>query len=105
MKYDITPAFNKDYKRLPHEHRRLFRKAVFEQFLPALDAGALAGAVPWPSRLRIHQLHTPLRQTVYSLTWNFASPDGRATFRLESTPDGPLLIWRRIGDHSIYTNP
>jgi hypothetical protein len=42
----------------------------------------------------------------YSLTWNFASPDGRATFHLDKMDGGePLLAWRRIGDHAIYKNP
>ena len=35
-----------------------------------------------------------------------ASPDAGATFHLEHTADGePLLVWRRIGDHSIYQRP
>jgi hypothetical protein len=36
------------------------------------------------------------------LTWNFASPDGHATFHLDKTDDGePVLVWHRIGDHAI----
>ncbi|MGH3908445.1 MAG: hypothetical protein ACRDTE_30300 [Pseudonocardiaceae bacterium] len=54
-------------------------------------------------RLRIHRL---TGSGIYSVTWNFSSPDGRATFHLESAEgDEPLLVWRRIGDHSIYQRP
>jgi len=43
---------------------------------------------------------------IYSLTWNFGSPDGRATFRLGKTADGePILVWRRTGDHEICRRP
>jgi len=34
----------------------------------------LSGAPPWPKRLRIHRLSNT---EIYSLTWNFASPDAR----------------------------
>ena len=54
-------------------------------------------------RLRIHRISNT---EIYSLTWNLASPDGRATFYLDKMDDGePLLVWRRIGDHTIYKNP
>lgn len=53
--------------------------------------------------LRIHRLTD---SGIYSLTWNFSAPDGRATFQLDRSPDGePVLVWRRIGDHSIYRRP
>jgi hypothetical protein len=53
--------------------------------------------------LRIHRLNNT---EIYSLTWNSASPDGRATIHLDKTEDGaPLLVWRRIGDHSIHNRP
>ncbi|MGH3491519.1 MAG: hypothetical protein ACRDP8_26815 [Actinopolymorphaceae bacterium] len=43
---------------------------------------------------------------MHSLTWSFSSPDGRATFHLETDENGePLLVWRRIGNHSIYQDP
>ncbi len=54
-------------------------------------------------RLRVHRLSN---SEIYSLTWNFSSPDGRATFHLDKTSDGePILVWRRIGDHGIYRQP
>lgn len=77
--------------------------AVREFFLPATAAGSFSSAPAWPKRLRIHRLNNT---EIYPLTWNFASPDGRATFHLDKMDDGePLLVWRRIGDHAIYKNP
>lgn len=81
----------------------MFLRSLREHFLPAIAAGAFSGSPPWPRRLRIHRLTD---SGIYSLMWNFSSPDGRATFHLEHTEDGePLLVWRRIGDHSIYQRP
>jgi hypothetical protein len=66
-----------------------------EHFLSAIAAGAFSGTPPSPRRLRIRRL---TGNSVSSLTWNFASPDGRATFQLEKAEDGdPVLVWRRIG--------
>ncbi|GIH72637.1 hypothetical protein [Sphaerimonospora thailandensis] len=100
MKFERTTAFHRDAARLPPEHYAMFKEAVYKHFLPALEQGAHTGRTLWPSRLRIHKLTDT---DVYSLTWNFASPDGRATFEFSTADDGePLLLWRRIGDHSIY---
>ncbi|MFC6011786.1 hypothetical protein [Nocardia lasii] len=103
MKYRVLDAFRNDFRRLPIEHQRLFQSAVREYFLPAIDEGAFAGSPPWPKRLRIHRLNNT---EIYSLTWNFAAPDGRATFHLDKIGDGdPVLIWRRVGNHGIYRQP
>ena len=103
MKYRSAESFRNDFRRLPGEHQKLFLQAVREHLLPAIEAGSFSGAPPWPKRLRIHRLSNT---EIYSLTWNFAAPDGRATFHLDKTDDGqPILIWRRIGDHSIYHRP
>jgi hypothetical protein len=103
VKYRRLASFDRDFSRLPREHRGLFLHVLREHFLRAISAGALTGSPSWPRRLRIHRL---TNSGIYSLTWNFSSPDGRATFHLESTEnDGPILVWRRIGDHSIYQDP
>lgn len=104
MKYSTLPAFDRDLARLPHRHRELFLTALRGHFLPAIAAGSFSGTPPWPRRLRLHRLST---SEIYSITWNFAAPDGRATFHLERPVGGgePVLVWRRIGDHSIYDNP
>ncbi|ACZ84948.1 hypothetical protein Aros01_03631 [Streptosporangium roseum] len=103
MKFDRTPAFRREAARLPQEHLELFKDVVRNHLLPALNAGAHRGETPWPKRLRIHKLQD---HDVYSLTWNFASPDGRATFSFMADDQGePVLIWRRIGSHAIYHDP
>lgn len=103
MKYRSLESFRTDFRRLPGEHQKLFLQAVREHFLPAIEAGSFSGVPPWPKRLRIHRLSNT---EIYSLTWNFAVPDGCATFHLDKTGDGePLLVLRRIGDHSIYHSP
>ncbi|MDF2708197.1 MAG: hypothetical protein K0R62_3849 [Nonomuraea muscovyensis] len=103
MRFERSESFLRDLSRLPPEHLSLFKDAVYKHLLPALDQGAHAGHSPWPARLRVHKL---AGTDVYSLTWNFASPDGRATFRFATGEDGePILQWRRVGDHSIYNRP
>jgi hypothetical protein len=103
MKYRRAASFDCDFSRLVDDHRRIFLRVLREHFLSAVAAGAFTGSPPWPPRLRIHRLTD---SAIYSLTWNFSSPDGRATFHVEHTVDDePLLVWRRIGDHSIYQRP
>ncbi len=80
----------------------MFLKTLREHLLPAIEVGAFTGNPPWPPRLRVHRL---AGTAIYSVTWSFAGPDGRATFHLESTDDGPVLVWRRIGTHTSYDQP
>jgi hypothetical protein len=103
VRYRTSSAFDRDFARLPAEHRRLFLSVLREHFLPAIAAGAFSGTPSWPRRLRIHRLTA---SSVYTLTWNVASPRGRGTFHLDKADDGePVLVWRRIGDHDIYPDP
>ena len=103
MKYRSLESFRNDFRRLPAEHQQMFLQVLREFFLPAIEAGSFSGTPPWPKRLRIHRISNT---EIYSLTWNFASPDGRATFHLDKVGDGELLlVWRRIGDHAIHKNP
>ncbi|MER5423117.1 hypothetical protein [Streptosporangium roseum] len=100
MKFRTEPSFEREFSRLPREHRHLFLAMLYGHLLPALAAGAHRGMTPWPKRLRVHKL---TNSDVYSMTWSFASPDGRATFHFEKDDDGePMLVWGRIGNHSIY---
>jgi hypothetical protein len=63
-----------------------------------LVAGAHRGESLWPKRLRIHKIGK-----VHSLTWSFASLDGRALSTIGPDADGePLLTWLAIGYHDIY---
>lgn len=97
MKYVRTAGFLIDLRRLPPEHRKLFVAAVHQLLRPALDAGAHTGAAPWPRALRIHKIGTN-----YSMTWSFASPDRRALFRLAKVKEETVVVWLRVGNHSIY---
>jgi hypothetical protein len=36
------------------------------------------------------------------MTWSFASPDGRALFGLAEVNGETVVVWLRIGNHSIY---
>jgi hypothetical protein len=114
VRFEKTPQFDRDYKALKTEHKRHFRDVV-PSFNDACDAYAAAHAessradetrgatYKWPAALRVR----PMRSApgVWEMTWSFTSPDGRATFEFVSDDQGLLLRWRRIGDHSIYTNP
>ena len=98
MKYETTAGFDLALAKLSREHRGLFIDAVRAHLIPALAAGAHRGEAPWPRRLRIHKIGE-----VYSLTWSFSSPDGRALFTIGPDTDGePLLSWLAIGCHYIY---
>jgi hypothetical protein len=98
VKYYTTAGFDGAHAKLPQEHRQLFMAAVRGYLIPALAEGAHRGDAPWPKRLRIHKIGE-----VYSLTWSFSGPDGRALFTIGLDADGePALTWLAIGDHDIY---
>ncbi len=86
IRYPTTAGFD------PALAKLLFTDAVRAHLIPALAAGAHRSDAPWPRRLR-----------VYSLTWSFSGPDGRALVTIGSDADGePLLTWLAIGCHDIY---
>lgn len=103
MKFETTPAFDGDYRRLKREHQAAFGAIVREEFIPACDRLAADPGAAWPASLRVK----PVRgaRGILEMTWSFASPDGRATFEL-ITVDGELRCrWRRNGDHDVFKNP
>lgn len=102
MKFETTPAFDADYRRLAAEQAVSFRGIVRERFAPACDAFAKDPSTPWPRSLRVKSVRGA--PGVLEMTWSFASPDGRATFEL-ITVDGALRCrWRRVGDQ-VFKNP
>jgi hypothetical protein len=103
VKFETTPAFDNDYRRLKPEHRSAFRAVVREKFAPACDAFAADASTPWPSSLRVKSVRNASR--VLEMTWSFASPDGRATFELVTVHDQLRCRWRRVGDHSVFSRP
>ncbi|CAB4901057.1 unannotated protein [freshwater metagenome] len=39
---------------------------------------------------------------IWEMTWSLARPDGRATFEFIERDGEVRILWRRIGNHSIY---
>jgi hypothetical protein len=103
MKFETTPAFAADLRRLKPEHLSEFRKVVREKFVPACDAHAADPATPWPASLRVK----PVRSAggVLEMTWSLASPDGRATFEFVTVEAELRVRWRRVGDHDVFKKP
>lgn len=103
MKFQITPEFERDFKRLKPEHQAAFRAVVKSAFGPACDAFSRNPSQPWPASLRVKSMKNA--PGIFEMTWSFASPDGRATFEFV-TLDGELYCrWRRVGDHDVYRRP
>jgi hypothetical protein len=101
VRYRTAAGFDAALAKLPREHRRQFTEAVGAYLSPALTAGAHRGTAPWPRRLRIHRIGE-----VYSLTWSFSGPDGRALFTMGPDADGePLLTWLATAYHDIDQEP
>jgi hypothetical protein len=101
VRFQTTPRFDRDYRRLGTEHRQAFR-SVIPAFSAACDAYA-AGRRVWPSALRVSPLVSA--PGVWEMTWSFAGPDGRATFEFVRDGQGLLVRWRRIGDHGVFGDP
>ena len=116
MRFETTPAFDSDYRRLKHEHADAFKKIVREKFAPACDAYAQNPSTLWPASLRVKAVRSA--PGVLEMPWSFSSPDGRAmsslnqvSRRLSGRPDGGSLdkivdslrikSWRihRVGRH------
>jgi hypothetical protein len=99
VKYVALPAFDADFARLPAPHRRMFieRMAAFSK---GCDAWVTEGPSPhpWPSNVRVHQL---ANSRVWSMTWHYRRPDGRATFSFIEVDGHVAVQWRRIGGHEI----
>lgn len=103
MKFETTPAFDSDYRRLKREHAEAFKHVVREKFAPACETYAQEPRTAWPAALRVKSVRSA--PGIWETTWSFASPDGRATFELVSV-DGELRCrWRRVGDHELFKKP
>jgi hypothetical protein len=106
VRFQTTPRFDADFKRLKAEHKRQFRERI-EDFTKACDdyatSRAEGHAYTWPATLRVRPMVSA--SGIWEMTWNFSSPDGRATFEFVTDPQGPIVRWRRIGDHAIFRQP
>jgi hypothetical protein len=103
VKWETTPAFDADLKRLSPDELDLFRKVVREQFVPAADRIAADPAAKWPSGLRVRDVEGAAG--IWEMTWSFSGPDGRATFEWTQVGGERAIRWRRVGGHSIFNDP
>jgi hypothetical protein len=103
VKFETTPAFDADFKRLKPEHRAAFREALKAKFIPACAALEVDPAVVWPQGLRVKSVQGA--PGVLEMTWSFARPDGRATFELVTVNEQLRCRWRRVGDHDVFKDP
>jgi len=107
MKFRTLDSFRSDYRRLKPEHKDTFKKVVLDKFAPACDdwasAQAARRAYVWPASLRVDEMRRA--PGIMEMTWSFASPDGRATFQFLRLDGEWFCVWRRIGNHSVYTDP
>lgn len=102
MKFEVTDSFRADLKRLSRSERALVDQ-VLPTFVAACDRYAAEPATPWPASLRVKAVEGA--PGILEMTWNFAGPDGRATFEWIQI-DGDLAVrWRRIGTHDILKKP
>ena len=102
MKFEVTPEFDTDFSALPSSHQQMFRDRI-AAFSQGCDRWVQQGPSPhpWTANLRIHQL---ANSSLWSMTWHFRRPDGRATFEFIVIAGEPAIRWRRIGGHDIYEN-
>jgi hypothetical protein len=91
--FELTPRFERDWRKLAPPQREAFRKVVREAFIPGLDTPDQ----PFRPGLRVKGVTA--HPGVFEMTW---APDGRATFSdgNECIPGKAHVIWRRIGGSS-----
>jgi hypothetical protein len=103
VKYQTTPAFDADWRRLSDRDRGLFRRVVRDEFHAACERYRGDPSTPWPRGLRVRAVEGA--QGIWEMTWSFSGPDGRATFEWV-TVDGELVLrWRRVGGHAVFRRP
>jgi len=95
--FDRLALFKREYRKLTPEQQARFRVAVMK-----LVAALKADPPGLPGEPLVKALSG--RRGVYELRF---SPDGRATFTFGPPARGnqPHIIWRRIGDHSVLSDP
>jgi hypothetical protein len=93
-----------DWARLSKDEQAKFWEFLRDDFMPAVEEYEKNPAgYRWPASLRFERLTKT--KSVCAVTWSFSGPDGRATFHLDLVDGKPMLVWRRVGRHSIYKNP
>ena len=92
--FELTPRFERDWRKLADHQKDAFRKTIREAFVPDLSAPDQ----PFRPGLRVKGVTA--HPGIFEMTW---APDGRATFSYgeEHVPGTAHVIWRRIGTHAI----
>lgn len=103
MKWQTTPAFGADLRRLSPEELILFRRVVRERFVPAAERVVVDAAARWPAGLRVKRVRGA--EGIWEMTWSFSGPDGRATFEWVEIGAERGIRWRRVGGHEIFHDP
>jgi hypothetical protein len=98
VKFQTTPAFDRDFKRLPKQHRKKFRELIAD-FNAAAERAARGEDQPWPKSMRVKPIKSA--PGVWELTWSMRDPDGRATWEWIEIDDERAIRWRRVGDHEV----
>jgi hypothetical protein len=93
-KYDRLQQFMREWRKLTPMQQQQFESA-WRAIVACLSAtNALPGS-PLVEKMQGYE--------VYEVRW---ASNGRATFHIERDPKGELIVvWRRIGDHSILKQP
>jgi hypothetical protein len=103
LKFERTPQFDADVRRLTQKEFELFRGVARDEFSPAADRYAEKPSSGWPARLRVKLVQGT--RGIFEMTWSFAGPDGRATFEIVTVDDELRVRWRRVGGHQIFRRP
>ena len=107
MRFERTDSFKSDYRRLKPHEQQLFKEAV-RLFSDGCDKFAETGDLTaWPGSLHVKAVVGT--RGIFEMTWNFAGPDGRATWEwctiVVEGRKHRAVRWRRVGSHAIFANP
>jgi hypothetical protein len=95
--FERRPRFDREFRRLSRELQSAFLAA-----LPIFIEALRVKPASFPPRLRVKRVQG------LAGVWEMSfAADGRATFAYgsEVVAGEPHVIWRRIGDHSIFGDP
>lgn len=95
--FSVAARAAREYAKLAPQERARFTRARIT-FVEALRDNPST----LPPNLRVKRVQG--HEGIWELTW---AADGRATFEYgeEQLPGEPHVCWRRIGSHSILSNP
>lgn len=103
MRYQTTPAFIADVRRLGRSEAAQVRRVVIALFSPACDAFVAKPSTAFPAALRVKPIAGA--PGIFEMPWSFTGPDGRATFEWIEIDGEPAIRWRRVGGHRVLREP